>query len=32
VGGRWEFASGEEGTDFLDTFEIVPPGKAKTKK
>jgi hypothetical protein len=32
VGGPKEFASGDEATDFLDTFEIVPPGKAKTKK
>ena len=31
VGGPKEFASSKDATDFLDTFEIVPPGKAKAK-
>lgn len=32
VGGPMEFASSKAALDFLDTFEIVPPGKAKAKK
>jgi hypothetical protein len=32
VGGPMEFASSKDATDFLDTFEIVPPGKVKAKK
>lgn len=31
VGGPMEFASGKEALDFLDSFEITPPGKAKAK-
>jgi hypothetical protein len=32
VGGPMEFASSKAALDFLDTFEIVPPAKAKAKK
>jgi hypothetical protein len=32
IGGPKEFASSKAALDFLDTFEIVPPGKVKGKK